>query len=66
MWEKPEAKILLIPEMFIESKDSLSPILCKLFNFMYNNSVYPSNWSMGVIVPDPKREIIWMLTITDG
>ena len=44
---KGGGKDLLIPEMFIECKDSLSPILCK--------SVYPSNWSMSVIVTVPKK-----------
>ena len=46
---------LLIPEMFLECKDILSPILGRLFNYMYDKSVYPSSWSLGVIVPVPKK-----------
>ena len=46
---------LLIPEIFIESNTILSPILCRLFNFMYNNAVYPDSWTRGIIVPVPKK-----------
>ena len=49
---------LLIPEIFIESNTILSPILCRLFNFMYNNAVYPDSWTRGIIVPVPKKGII--------
>ncbi|MEW8545015.1 MAG: endonuclease/exonuclease/phosphatase family protein, partial [Candidatus Thiodiazotropha sp.] len=36
---------LLIPEIFIACKDIISPLLCKLFNFMFDNCVYPKSWS---------------------
>ena len=49
---KSEGADLLIPEMFLECKEILSPILCKLFNYMYDKCVYPS---LGVIVPVPKE-----------
>ena len=41
--------------MFLDCKDILLPILCKLFSYMYDKSVYPSSWSLGVIVPVPKK-----------
>lgn len=39
----------LVPEMFITCREILTPILCSLFNYMYNNSSYPDSWSKGVI-----------------
>ena len=45
----------LLPEMFLECKSFLGPIQCKLFNYMYTKSVYPSNWTKGVIVPVSKK-----------
>ena len=45
---------LLIPEFFIACKDVISPFFCKLFNFMFENCVYPESWSSGIIVPIPK------------
>jgi hypothetical protein len=35
----------LIPEMFIECNDILAPLLCKLFNHMYINCIYPESWT---------------------
>ncbi|XP_053375116.1 uncharacterized protein LOC123554108 isoform X1 [Mercenaria mercenaria] len=46
---------MLIPEIFLDSKHILAPLLCKLFNFMYTNCVYPENWTKGIIVPVPKK-----------
>ena len=46
---------LLIPEIFIACKDVISPLLCKLFNFMFDNCVYPESWSSGIIVPIPEK-----------
>ena len=46
---------LLIAEIFIEARAILLPILCKLFNFMYVNSLYPDSWAKGIVVPIPKR-----------
>ena len=30
-------------------------MLCKLFNHMYVNCIYPSSWTKGIIVPIPKK-----------
>ena len=46
---------LLIPEIFIVSKVIISPLLCKLFNYMYDNCLYPDSWSRGIIVPVSKK-----------
>ena len=45
----------LIPEIFIETKSIFSPILCRLFNYIFNNSIYPECWTRGIIVPVPKK-----------
>ena len=45
----------LLPEMFIECKTFMSPVLCTLFNFMYTNSLYPASWTKCIIVPVPKK-----------
>ena len=47
---------LLIAEIFIEAHAILSPILCKLFNFIYENSLYPDSWAKGIVVPIPKKK----------
>lgn len=46
---------LLIPEIFIESKSLLSPVLCRLFNFMFEKAIYPESWTRWIIVPVPKK-----------
>ena len=43
------------PEIFIETKTIMSPILCRLFNHMFENSIYPDCWTRGIIVPVPKK-----------
>ena len=45
----------LIDEMFMDSKEILLPHIAKLFNYIFNNSVYPQNWLNGIIVPIPKK-----------
>ena len=45
----------IIPEMIINCKDIIAPILCKLFNHMYVNCIFPSSWTKGIIVPIPKK-----------
>ena len=45
----------LVPEMFIECKEILSPLLYRLFNHMYSKCIYPLSWTKGVIVPVPKK-----------
>jgi len=46
---------LICPEMFIDCAELISPLLCKLFNFMYLNCIYPNSWAEGIIVPIPKK-----------
>ena len=45
----------LLPEVFIEGAEILAPLLCKLFNYMYDKSLYPDSWTRGIIVPVPKK-----------
>ena len=45
----------LIPEIFLECKNLLAPILCPLFNYIYNAGIYPESWTKGVLVPVPKK-----------
>lgn len=46
---------LLPPELFIESTEIISDMLCKLFNFIFTNHGYPESWTKGIIVPVPKK-----------
>ena len=46
---------LLTAEMFVNASNLLSPILCKLFNYIYDSGCYPQNWSNGITVPVPKK-----------
>ena len=45
----------LIPEIFLESKTILSPIVCRLFIYMFDKCIYPECWTRGIIVPVPKK-----------
>ena len=45
----------LIPELFIDCIDSLSPVLCKLFNYIFTKGNYPTEWNKSIIVPVPKK-----------
>ena len=45
----------LISEIFKCSQDIFSPILLKLFNYVFSNGVYPSSWSEGLITPIHKK-----------
>lgn len=45
----------LIPEMAIACKDIISPPFCKLFNFIFEISLYPESWTCGVVMPIPKK-----------
>ena len=47
---------LLIPEIFIAYKDVISPLLCKLFNHMFDKCIYQESWSNGIIEPVPKKK----------
>ena len=44
----------LINEMFIDSRDILSPYLARIFNHLFDNSLYPAEWCKCKIVPIPK------------
>ena len=44
-----------ISEIFKCSQDILSPILLKLFEYIFSNGVYPSSWSEGLITPIHKK-----------
>ena len=46
---------LLPPELFIDTSDLLSESLCKLFNFIFINNLYPESWTRGIVVPVPKK-----------
>jgi hypothetical protein len=45
----------LIPELFIHASDVLAPILCRLFNYLCDNAIYPESWAKGIIVPVNKK-----------
>ena len=45
----------LIPEIFKDSKELLSPLLCIIFNYIYSTGIYPASWTKGVIFPVPKK-----------
>ncbi|MEW8545044.1 MAG: reverse transcriptase family protein [Candidatus Thiodiazotropha sp.] len=46
---------LLPPELFIDTADLLSDVLCKLFNYIFENNLYPDSWTHGICVPVPKK-----------
>ena len=46
---------LLIPEIFKTLNAELGPILCKVFNFIFNTGVCLESWSKGIIVPVSKK-----------
>ena len=41
--------------MFIDAKGVLTPYLTRNFNHMFENNIYPDEWTKGVIVPIPKK-----------
>ena len=45
----------LINEMFIDSRDILSPYLARIFNHLFDNSLYPAERLKGKIVPILKK-----------
>ena len=46
---------LLPPELFIDAADLLCDPMCKIFNHIFSNKSYPKSWTMGVLVPVPKK-----------
>ena len=45
----------LIPELFKVCQNQLAPMLCKLFNYIFDNNIYPEICRKGIIVPVPKK-----------
>ena len=45
-----------VADFFIDSKEFIVPYLSKLFNFIYDNGVYPELWTKGLIVPIHKKD----------
>ena len=33
----------------------LSPVLCRLFNYIFDHGIYPESWAKGMLVPIPKK-----------
>ena len=46
---------MLPPELFLDSFELIGDMLCKLFNFIFRNNLYPECWTKGLIVPVPKK-----------
>lgn len=44
-----------VAEFFIDANDVMSSYLCEIFNYIFDNCIYPSAWSKGVIVPLYKK-----------
>lgn len=44
----------LTSEMFIACSTSIVPLLSVLFNFMFENEMFPDSWTEGIVVPIPK------------
>lgn len=51
---------LLQSTLFIDTADLLVEPLCKLFNYIFENHLYPETWARGIVVPLPKRVIYQM------
>ena len=45
----------LVNEMFLDGRYILTPFLAKLFNYIFENSKYSSEWTKRYIVPIPKK-----------
>ena len=41
----------IIADLFIDCKDVLTPVLLRLFIFIYDNGVYPEQLKKGVTIP---------------
>ena len=37
------------------SNQILAPYIVKIFNFIFSNNIYPTEWSKGYIIPIPKK-----------
>jgi len=45
----------LIPDLFKVCHNQLAPMLCKLFNYIFDDNIYPEIWRKCIIVPVPKK-----------
>ena len=45
----------VVADVFIESKQFISPFLCSIFNHIFNTGIYPEAWSKGAIIPIYKK-----------
>ena len=43
------------PEYFLDSFELIGDMLCKLFNFIFHNNLYPECWTKGLIIPVPQK-----------
>jgi hypothetical protein len=40
-----------VADFFIDCKEFIAPFLAKIFNYLFDNCVYPESWTKGSIVP---------------
>ena len=52
---KSSAEDNIINEMFMKCRDVMTPLLCRLFNEIYNSGFFPESWSKGCIVSIYKK-----------
>ena len=45
----------VVADVFIDSKQFISPFLCSIFNHIFNTDIYPESWSKGTIIPIHKK-----------
>lgn len=48
----------LIPEIFTDGIDVLSPLLCALFNHIFNYGIYTESWTKGIELKKTKYLVI--------
>ena len=65
-YNKSNAEDCIINEVFIHGREILSPVLCKLFNRIFNSGIYPEAWAKGCVVPIFKREVWKTPIILEG
>ena len=34
---------------------TIEPVLCRLFNYIFDHGIYPKSWAKGILVPIPKK-----------
>jgi len=63
---KAHVSDMLLNEYFIECIDILAPIICNIFNAVFNSGCYPEEWFDGIIAPLHKRATQSPWIITEG